>query len=364
MAEASAPRGSRRLTATGVALLLAATGGGTGWWLSQRGNGRPAAGPTVPVSTATVQRTDLRNTTRLSGTLGYPAGHPVLAQADGTVTGLPRAGQVISRGQLLYEVDGRPVRLFYGPRPAWRPLEVGVPDGPDVTELEQNLVALGYASLTPDARFTAATAAAVRRWQHATAEPETGQVPAGAVTYEPGPIRVASLTAGLGTPLSPGEPVCTATSTTIVVTVDVPAGQIGLVHVGDTVSVTLPGGKATPGRVTELSPVATVDTGPPEQGRPPSQATVPAVVTLTTPDAAAGFDHAPVSVDVTSQAVTGVLAVPVVALVALGGGGYGVYLRTGDQRRLVPVTPGTFADTLVEIRDGLQAGDVVEVPAG
>jgi peptidoglycan hydrolase-like protein with peptidoglycan-binding domain len=364
MAEPTGSRGSRRLTATGVALVLAATGGGTGWWLSQRGSGRSAAHPTVPVSTATVERTDLKNTTRLSGTLGYAGSHPLLAQAHGTVTGLPSAGQVISRGQLLYEVDGRPVRLFYGPRPAWRPLEVGVPDGPDVTELEQNLVALGYASLTPDARFTAATAAAVRRWQHAIAEPETGQVPAGTVAYEPGPIRIASVTADLGAPVSPGEPVCTATSTTMVVTVAVPAGQIGLVHVGDTVSVRLPAENVTPGRVTELSPVAAVDTGAPEQGRPPAQATVPAIVTLTTPGAAAGFDHAPVSVDVTSQAVTGVLAVPVTALVALGGGGYGVYLRTGDQRRLVPVTPGSFADTLVEIREGLRAGDVVEVPAG
>ena len=362
MADPANPRGSRRLTATGVVLLLAATGGGTGWWLSQRGGGRAAAGTTVPVSTATVARTDLATTTQVSGTIGYPGSHPVLAQSDGTVTALPGAGQVISRGQQLYEVGGQPVRLFYGPRPAWRPLAIGVTDGPDITELEQNLVALGYASLTPDAHFTEATAAAVRRWQHATGQEQTGQVDVGAVTYEAGPVRIASVTAGLGAPLRPGDPVCTATSTTVAVTMRVPAAQTFLVHVGDAVTVTLPAGTTTPGKVTDISSAAAPDPNAPQDR--PQQPSVPATVTLTTPDAAAGLDQAPVTVNVTDHSVSGALAVPVTALVALAGGGYGVYLRADGQRRLVPVTPGLFANALVEIRDGLHEGDVVEVPAG
>jgi hypothetical protein len=62
--------------------------------------------------------------------------------------------------------------------------------------------------------------------------------------------------------------------------------------------------------------------------------------------------------------------VPVTALVALAGGGYGVYVRAGGERRLVPVTPGLFANTLVEIRGdalhggSLHEGDKVEVPVG
>jgi peptidoglycan hydrolase-like protein with peptidoglycan-binding domain len=343
---------------TGVALVLAATGSGTGWWYAHRGPGRSAVGPGVPVATATVVRTDLASTTQLPGTLGYAGSYPVLAGGAGTVTALPVPGQVFTRGQSLYEVSGRPVRLLYGTRPAWRPVGSGVTDGPDVAELEQNLVALGYANLVPDNHFTGVTAAGVRRWQRATGQPVTGILDPATVVYQPGPIRVASVAAAPGTPLGPGAPVLTATSTAIVVTVPVPAGQAYLVHVGDAVTVTLPDGRTTPGRVFEVSSVVTIG-GSQDRPNPP---TVPATVTLATPPV--GVDQAPVQVAVVSRSVKGALAIPVTALVALSGGGYGVYVHGNGQRRLVPVTPGVYANALVEIRDGLREGDVVEVPAG
>jgi len=36
-------------------------------------------------------------------------------------------------------MDGAPVPLFHGDRPFWRTIGDGVSDGPDVTQLEQNL---------------------------------------------------------------------------------------------------------------------------------------------------------------------------------------------------------------------------------
>jgi hypothetical protein len=358
---------ARRVAATGHAIVLTATGGGTGWWLSHQRHAGASAAPPVSTATATVVRTDLATTTPFGGTLGYADARPVVAQArGGTVTALPAPGQVIARGQPVYEVDGTPVRLFYGSRPSWRALDAGAGAGPDVAELEQNLVALGYAGFPPDDAFTAATAAAVRRWQRATGQPVTGRVELGALAYRPGPIRVATVTAHPGSPVAPGVPVLTATSTTVVVTVPVPAGQTYLVHVGDAVTVTLPSGTTTPGRVASISGVATGGPPDPQQGPPqgPQQATVPAVVALTAP-AAAGLDQAPVTVTVTGQTVRDALAVPVTALVALAGGGYGVYRRDGAGRRLVAVSPGIFANTLVEVRgDALRAGDTVEVPAG
>ena len=160
----------------------------------------------------------------------------------------------------------------------------------------------------------------------------------------------------------------TATSTTVVVSVPVPVAQSYLVRVGDAVTVTLPAGDTTAGRVESVSTVATgadASPGPQERSNGPVEATVPAIVALTAPDAAANLDQAPVTVNVTSRSVRGVLAVPVTALVALAGGGYGVYLRDGGERRLVPVTPGLFANTLVEVRgDALHEGDTVEVPVG
>jgi hypothetical protein len=59
-----------------------------------------------------------------------------------------------------------------------------------------------------------------------------------------------------------------------------------------------------------------------------------------------------------------VLAVPITALVALAGGGYGVWVDAGVARHLVAVSPGLFTDTLVQVTaPGLRVGDRIEVPA-
>jgi hypothetical protein len=93
---------------------------------------------------------------------------------------------------------------------------------------------------------------------------------------------------------------------------------------------------------------------------------VSAQVRLIHPGAAAHLDQAPVTVDVTDRSVHGVLAVPITALVALAGGGYGVWVDGADGpsgRHLVGVTPGLFATTLVQVTaPGLSVGDRVEVP--
>jgi len=79
---------------------------------------------------------------------------------------------------------------------------------------------------------------------------------------------------------------------------------------------------------------------------------------------AAGLDQAPVDVEVTTDSRTGVMAVPVTALLALAEGGYAVEVDDGGgQTHLVAVDPGLYADNLVEITaSGLQPGDMVVVP--
>jgi hypothetical protein len=368
-------RGAVALTT--VAVVFVAGAGGAVWWSGR--HGRAGSTPTsVRVATAAVVRTDLASTTQMSGTLGYAGSYAVTGQRAGTVTAEPQPGQVITRGQPAYEVDSTPVYLFYGARPSWRSLAPGVTEGPDVRQLEQNLTALGFADpadLTVDDTFTWATGEAIRRWQQATGQTDTGQLALGAVTYQPGPLRVVGVSVALGAPAPPGLPVLAATSTTPIVTVAVPPAQTFLIHARDMVTVTLPAGNDTPGRVESVSSVAT---GAPDASGPggssgsgsgsgsggAGQATVAARVTLTHPADAANLDQAPVTVNVTDRAVTGVLAVPITALVALAGGGYGVYVDAAETRRLVGVTPGLFATTLVEVTaPGLHIGDQVEVPA-
>jgi hypothetical protein len=237
-----------------------------------------------------------------------------------------------------------------------------------VRAVEKNLVALGHATaanLTVDGRFTAATAGALRRWQRATGQPVTGRLALGAVTFQPGPLRVTTVAAKVGGPAigEAGGPLLSGTSPTVGVTLTVPVDKTHLVHRGDAATVTLPDGDTVPGRVTALSTVASV----PEQadlGRGDQLPLVPATVTLSRQVAASALDQAPVQVNVVERSVKGVLAVPITALVALAGGGYGLYLLEAGGRRLVGVNPGLFSETLVQVDgDGLREGTTVEVPA-
>jgi peptidoglycan hydrolase-like protein with peptidoglycan-binding domain len=338
----------------------------------------PASGGTpssdVPVATAVVKRTTLSSSTQLSGTLGHGLPTPVFGGSPGgTVTALPAPGTTEQRGSSLFEVDGSPVTLFYGVRPAWRDFRSGMTDGPDVAQLEENLVALGYAAglgVTVDGTFTAHTRRAVLRWQAATGQAQTGAVALGAVVFEPSEVRVASAGAALGSLVQPGIPVLTVDSSAVGVIAEVPTSQTYLVHPGDTVSIILPSGAVLDGHVAALGGVATSTTdasgsgGQQPSGSRGADVTLPVSVTLDDPASAAGLDQAPVTVNVTDKTVQDVLAVPITALVALSEGGYAVDVVHGHTRQLTAVTPGLFASTLVQVTSaGLQEGDIVEVPA-
>src|SRR5579859_5952505 len=340
----------------------------------------PAAA--VTLGTAPVVRTDLTNTIQVSGSIGYAGAYTVVNQVAGTAyTALPAPGATIRRGQGLYEVDGTPVTLFYGARPEWRPLSEGVPPGPDVAQLDRNLIALGYgAGLTVSDYFTGATAYAVELWQTARVLPVTGTVPLGQVAYAPGPLRITGVTPVPGSPPQPGAAVATATSPVPEVIAAVPVGQEYLVKAGDAVTVTLPDGvSTTPGVVTSLSSVAsaaggsggsppdgsTASQGPGGQGPGGSgQDTVQMTVRFTRTADTGHLDQAPVSVNVVAAQARDVLAVPVSALVALAGGGYAVDVVQGGAAHLVAVQTGLFSQTLVQVSGaGLAAGMRVQVPS-
>ena len=384
----TADRGPRRSRAVAVALPVLAAGLTAGALLGVTAlrPPRPADASATPTSTAPVVRTDLTNTVQVAGSLGYAGSYSVVNQSAGTAyTALPAVGAIIRRGQRAYEVDGAPVTLFYGARPEWRVLSGGVAPGPDIAQLDRNLIALGYgAYLTVSDYFTAATAYAVELWQQAAGLPVTGTVPLGQIAFAPGPLRITSVTPGLGSPPQPGSAVLTATSSVPVVTAQLPVTQEYLVRPGNQVTVTLPDGvTTTPGVVTAVSSVATAapggqsdgaSPGPPSSGGSGSggsgggQDTVAMTVRLVHPAAAGNLDQAPVSVNVVAAQARDVLAVPVSALVALAGGGYAVEVTRGSgshaTRQLVPVRTGLFSDTLVQVSGAaITAGLEVEVPS-
>ena len=177
--------------------------------LESRSPKRASADTGVPAgyTTATVTRRTLSEGSTVDGTLGYGSKLELYDRLSGTFTWLPAAGAVIGRGAPLFRVNDRPVVLMYGSVPAYRTLKHGVSDGPDVAELNANLVALGfdpYGAITDDESFGEATTAAVRRWQKAERLPETGEVELGRIVFAPGARRVTEVHVSLGQD-PPGE---------------------------------------------------------------------------------------------------------------------------------------------------------------
>jgi hypothetical protein len=304
---------------------------------------------------------------------------------SGTFTWLPQAGQTIRQGERMYAVSGSPVVLLYGSVPAWRDLYAGLA-GPDVTELNRDLVKLGYttaAALGPRPGwdyYGAATAYGVERLQAHVGLMVTGELALGEAVVLPGPVLVTALgtTATLGAAASAGTVVATGTSVTPQVVIPLDAGSEGQVKVGDAVSVTLPDGSITAGKVTQVAKVATSSSSSSsDSGSPGSSpggsgsgsdgsgtATVNVYVSLTHPAAARKLSQAPVTVTITQSSVSNVLVVPVDALLAQPGGRYAVELITGHGHRLVKVTPGLFDDAagLVQVSGTLAPGQRVVVP--
>jgi peptidoglycan hydrolase-like protein with peptidoglycan-binding domain len=243
--------------------------------------------------------------------------------------------------------------------------------GRDVAELNRNLRALGFGSSLGGDAFTAATTAAVKRFQLAHGLPVTGRLLLGSVVFAAGAVRVTAVTPSVGAAVQPG-PVLTTTSTARLVTIALDAGQQSEVAVGDPVSITLPDQSTTPGRVSYVGTVATSPSSSAQGGGGgggggSSSPTVEVDVTPTHPGATGRLDQAPVSVSITTGRVRGALVVPVNALLALASGGYAVEVVGADGvHRLVAVAAGLFddADGSVQVSgSGLAAGQRVVVPA-
>jgi hypothetical protein len=356
----------------------------------------------VPTSLVTVTRQELTAQTQVAATLGYAGSYTVVNQAtdtaastsaaspssggssgggsSGTFTSLPAVGQLVRQGQVLYQVSGQPVALLYGSIPAYRALSEGM-TGADVTELNADLVELGYATsseLSPTSDyFSYETAYGLEKLQVALGLTETGTLALGQAVFLPTAAMVTSVTATLGGPAQSGATVLAATSSARQVNIALDASQQSEVKVGDKVAITLPNNQTTPGVVTSVGTVATTasSSSSPDSsssssgssGPGSSNPTITVLVTPTDPAATGSWDQAPVNVTITTASVSNVLVVPVNALVALSGGGYSVeVVGTTGIHHLVAVSLGLFddADGLVQVTGpGLAAGQHVVIPA-
>ena len=317
-----------------------------------RGGQAPPATPAPPqLGTATVTRTNLVTTALTSGTLGYAATRPVVNMASGIYTWLPRPGAAIGAGGVLYRVDNTPVMLMAGVTPAWRPFALGMTDGPDVRQLQANLVAGQFADglfTAPTGHYDLLTAEAVQRWQSASGMTATGWIPLGQVIFLPEAILVSALNVAPGQAASGGQQPYQVTAGERTVTVplnpDLPPASVG-----EIVSIILPSLASTPGKVTAVGAESATSgqlTVAPER-----------------PQATGTGVNVQVQVSLAVQSVRGVLAVPVSALLALAGGGYGLeVVAPSGAHRLVGVTTGIFAAGQVQVSGpGLTTGTKVVI---
>ncbi|WP_026412264.1 peptidoglycan-binding domain-containing protein [Actinomadura oligospora] len=361
----------RRSRAIALGVLAVAAVGGAGLATAGLGGGGgsgSSGGPKVP-ATAAVERTTLTETQKVDGTLGYGdttalsaasggsggSGKGGGGSSSGTITWLPSAGTKIGRGEPAYRVDNRPVPLLYGRMPLYRTLKDGV-SGTDVLQFERNLAALGYSGFDVDKEYSSATATAVKEWQEDLGMEETGQVAPGSVVVARDEIRVAERRAQAGDRAS-GQ-LLTYTGTTRVVTVNLDVKYQKLAKAGAGVTIDLPDGGSTKGTISSVGKVAT-------QAKADDPTTVKVTVEIGRQRALGSYDKAPVDVYLTASKHASVLAVPVGALVALPGGGYGVQVVPGASApvRTVKVDTGVFAQGKVEVTgSGVTEGTKVVVP--
>jgi hypothetical protein len=367
----------RRTAAIAGVVGLAVGAGGVAALSLVGGADDSAARAAVELATVAAESRDVDLYTEYAGTLGYGDAVTVVTRGSGVLTSVPATGSDVSRGQAAFAIDEEPVVLLYGDLPAWRSLSTDSEAGPDVLQLELNLVALGYgADITIDETFTSATATALESLETALGQSDPdGVLDPGEVAFSTGPVRVDDVLTR-GTTVSAGTSVITAalleqtedavvdgavttTSTpTQAVTFTIASTDQGTFAVGDAVTVVLADDREADAVVSALS-----DT-PRRNGTGPSAELVLDVTISITTIPEGGLIEGPANVRVTDEVRNGLTMVPVRALVALDGGGFAVSIADANGvSQYVAVKTGLFQDGWVEVTGDVTPGDLVEVPA-
>jgi hypothetical protein len=178
----------------------------------------------------------------------------------------------------------------------------------------------------------------------------------------------------LGDAASPGQVPYQVTKAVRVVTVSLNPANSPRVSLGERVHIILPTGAVTPGTITAVGPPPPPSSGT-GSGSPGSSSgqgsggsgqqagTTVLTVTPRHPRKTGTQSGVPVQVSLTTQSATGVLAVPVSALLALQGGGYALeVVQPSGVHRLVGVRTGIFAGSMVQVfGTGIAAGTRVVV---
>lgn len=190
------------------------------------------------LDSVTVDQTDLVWVNEFSGDLEHGETFAIKPPGAGVVTSVAAPGTVLERGDILGEVDGIPLHVWYGELPAWRSLGDTSTPGADIRQLEENLVLLGYDEdgvIDVDDEYLWGTTSAVYNFEERFGRELTGQVEQSSVVFVPGPV-VVDTSVGVGNSVSSGGQFATVTVLGASATATSPAGVVAdLAPIGATV---------------------------------------------------------------------------------------------------------------------------------
>jgi Putative peptidoglycan binding domain/HlyD family secretion protein len=416
-------RRRRVLLGVGIAAALLAIGGliGASFVKSPQQLAADTAAPPPTVTTATVVSQVLTSSVQMRGVVYPSVQYDVYASAPsssssssagGSAAGgsssstgsssgqvyisklKVAAGDTITNGEELAELDGEPLFVLTGTVPAWRDLTPGE-SGPDVTELQNALASLGYYDDgdTPGYFGSATEYAVSLYYEHlGYTPPASGGVPAADVVFLPSlPATVVAVNGSTGE--QPGQPFLElAPRGSLALTGELPPGYAGQVKPGLKVTIydEVTGIHAT-GTVTDLGTATTtvptgtaVDIGSPSSANSSSASSgstgssssssgssgeTPFIPLTVRPShalaSALNGENVLVTVQ-TGQTEGPVLTVPVAAIVTTASGtSYVTVVGAHGKQTDVPVTPGISENGYVQVTPAqsgaLAAGDHVVV---
>jgi hypothetical protein len=418
-------RRRRVLLWVGMAAALLAVGGliGASFVKSPQQLAANTAAPPPTVTTATVVSQVLTSSVQMRGVVYPSTQYDVYASApssssssSGSPTGSSSAatgssttgpvyisklqvaaGDTITDGEQLAELDGEPLFVLTGTVPAWRDLTPGE-SGPDVTELQKALASLGYYDDgdTPG-YFGSATAYAVSLYyQHlGYTAPSSGGVPAADVVFLPSlPATVVAVNGTTGE--QPGQPFLElAARGSLALTGELPPAYAGQVKSGlkvtiydevtglraagtvtdlGTATTTVPTGTVVDigsgsGSVSSSASGSSASSGSSSSGSTGSSGATPFIPLTVQPSrplaSALNGENVLVTVE-TGQTEGPVLTVPVAAIVTTASGtSYVTVVGAHGKQADVAVTPGISENGYVQVTPAksgaLAAGDHVVV---
>jgi peptidoglycan hydrolase-like protein with peptidoglycan-binding domain len=319
-----------------------------------------AAAPAPAPATAALKVRTISNDATYDGVVIHAVAMPIITRTSGRLTSAAAEGTTIAAGQSLFEVDARPTVLLLGDTPAWRDLSFASTPGPDVKQLQDNLVTLGFDpghEIVADGTFSDATASAIIRWQEQLGVTATGSVTLGSVLFEPSPIIVGVHQVEVGASVAPGTALADAQLAAVTMQFTLPADARSVIAIGQAVDVTMPdrsSAKATfasIGTATDATSGATITVG---------RGTIDAK-----PSATAITDLATIKVRVSQTIGDQVLVAPAAALTSHVDGTFTVtVLHPDGSTKVVPVKVGVAANGTVAITgDGVAADTKVLVPS-